>query len=78
MGECSKLSGYVVACVSVGVVKLLKSGCCVAATWPAVQSLVVKALHEPGTAGFRTACGAARKTGNYERRTTVRILYVYR
>ena len=68
----------VCAFVSVGVINLLENGCCVAATWRAVQSLAEKALHDPVTACFRTACGAARKTGNHERRTTVRILYVYR
>ena len=79
MGECSEVSVMVGACLSVGMVSLLeKNGRCVAATWPAIQSLVEKALHDPGTAGFRTACGAARRTGNHQRRTTVRILRVYR
>ena len=42
------MSVMVGACVSVGMVNLLKkNGRCVAATWPAVQSLV-KALHDPG------------------------------
>ena len=77
MGECSEVSVMVGACDSVGMVNLLKNGRCVASTWPAVQSLVEKVLHDPGTAGLRTACGAARGTGHHHRRTNIRILYVY-
>ena len=38
MGECSEVSVIVGACVSVCIVNFLD--CCVATTWPAVQSLV--------------------------------------
>ena len=71
------MSVMVGACVSVGIVNLLKNGRCVATTWRAVQSLVEKVLHDPGAAGLQTACGAARGTGHHQRRTNIHILYVY-
>ena len=64
MRERSEVSVMVGACVSIGMVNLLKNSRCVAATWPAVQSLV-EVLLDPGTAGLRTACGAARGTGHH-------------